>query len=184
MYQEIIDKIKPELEKTIAYLKSELLKVRAGRPSPSLVEDLEIDCFGQKMPLKGLAMITIGQAREIIIQPWDISYIKPIEEAIFKSPLELSPRVEKERIRISFPPLSEDLRKGLVRLLSEKAEESKQTVRHWRKLAWREIQDGFAEGDISEDDKYRGKDKLQKVIDEYNKKVEEMVEAKKKEIME
>jgi len=92
--------------------------------------------------------------------------------------------VDKDLIRISFPPLSEEYRKDMLRLLSQKKEDARQTIRHWRQEAWDEIQDKFQEGEISEDDRYRGKDKLQELIDEYNKKIEELVEKKKKEIME
>lgn len=183
-YQEIINKIKPELEKAVNYLKEELAGIRAGRPSPSLLEGIEVDCFGQKMPVKSLGMITMSDQREIIIQPWDISYLEPISKAIAASPLALSAVVDKDCLRIHFPPLSEDLRKKFVRLLAEKTEEVRQTIRHWRTDAWREIQDRFQAGEISEDDKYRAKDKLQELIDEFNKKIEEMAERKKQEIME
>ena len=184
MYEEIINKIKPELGKAIFELKEELLQIRSSRPSPALLENIQVDCFGKKMPLKSWGLITAFGARDILIQPWDISYIEPILKAIFNSPLNLSPVNEKERIRVTFPPLSEELRKNFVRLLSEKGEESRKKVRHWREKAWRQIQDGFSEGEITEDGKYRGKDKLQELVDEYNEKIKEMVERKKKEIME
>lgn len=182
--EEIIEKIRPELEKTINYLKGEILKIRTSRPTASLVEGLEVDILGKKFTLKSLGMISLSGAREIIIQPWDDSYLEPIERAITKSPLQVSPLLEKDRIRIRFPSLNEDMRRSLVRLLAQKSEEARKTVRHWRREAWREIQDGFAKGEITEDEKYRGKDKLQELIDEYNKRIDEMIERKKKEIME
>jgi len=184
MYQEIIDKIKPELEKAINYLKGELVQIRTSRPATSLIEDIEADIFGKKMALKSLGQISLEQGQAIIIQPWDVSYLEPIEKAIFKSPLQASCIVEKDRIRVRFPPLSKDIRKNLVRLLAEKAENTKKTIRHWRTQAWKAIQDGFAKGEITEDNKYRAKDKLQELIDEYNKKVDEMRETKEKEIVE
>jgi len=182
-YQEIIEKIRPELDKMMDYLKGELAKVRTSRPSASLVESITVNIFGKKLSLKSLGIITLSENQEIIIQPWEDSYLQPIEEAISKSLLQVSPIVEKERIRIRFPPLSEDMRKNLVRVLSQKTEDSKRTVRHWRKIAWKEIQDKFSQGEISEDNKYRAKDKLQELIDEHNKKIDEMIERKKKEIM-
>lgn len=183
-YQEIINNLKPELEKAINYLKGELAKIRTSRPSTGLVEDIEADVFGKKMPLKSLGQIGLGGGQEIVIQPWDVSYLDSIEKAISKSPLQASPIVEKDRIRVKFPPLSKEVRNDLVRLLSEKAENAKKTTRHWRTEAWREIQDKYAEGEITEDNKYRAKDKLQEIIDEYNEKIEEMRERKEGEIME
>jgi len=183
-YEEIIKKIKPDLEKTIAYFQDELAKIRTSRPSPSLLEDIEVEIFGKKFSLKSLGLISMAENQDIIIQPWDGSYLEPIEKAVSSSPLELSVIAEKERIRVRFPPLSEDVRKNLTRILSQKAEDARQTVRHWRTDAWREIQDKFREGELTEDEKYKGKDKLQELIDEYNKKIEEMVEKKKKEITE
>jgi ribosome recycling factor len=182
-YQEVIDKLKPELDKTIEYLKKELAEVRTSRASTSLVDFLEVDCFGKRLPLKSLAMITLSDKREVLIQPWDISYIEPIEKALRNSSLELSPVIEQERIRVPFPPLTEDLRKKMVRLLAEKAEEVSRTVRHLRNETKKEIDLMFDEGEIGEDDKFRARKKLDELIGEYNQKIDEMVEAKKKEIL-
>lgn len=182
MYKEIIEKIKPELEKTLEHLKGETRKLRTGRATPSLVEDIEVNCFGSKMPLKQLAAISTSGPRQIVIQPWDDSYIQPIEEAISKSDLGASPVVDKNIIRISLPELTEDYRKELLKLLSEKKEEVRQTIRRWREEAWKEVQEKTESGEIREDDKFRAKEELQKLIDEYNQKAEEVVESKKKEI--
>jgi ribosome recycling factor len=182
MYKEIIEKIKPELEKTIEYLKRETRKLRTGRASPSLVEDIDVDCFGNKMSLKQLAAISVSGPRQITIQPWDDSYIQSIEEAILKSDLGSSPIVDKNIIRISLPELTEDYRKELIRLLSEKKEETRQTIRRWREEAWKEIQEKTEAGEIREDDKFKAKEDLQKLVDSYNRKAEETVEKKEKEI--
>ena len=182
MYKEIIEKIKPELEKTITYLEGEVMKIRTGHASPSLVENVVVDCFGEKFPLKQLAAISSPEPKQIVIQPWDKSYIEGIEKALSDSTLGVSPIVDKDTIRISLPPLSDEYRKNLIRLLSEKQEEVRQTIRRWREKAWNEIQTEAKEGNIREDDKFRAKDDLQKIVDEYNKKVEEIGERKKKEI--
>lgn len=184
-YKDILEKIKPELEKVINFLERELQKIKTSRASPSLVEDIEVECFGQKFPLKQLAMISIPEPRQILIQPWDTSYIEGILKALEKTGLGAGcPIVDKNLIRINLPPLSEEFRKDLIRLVSEKQEEAKKTVRRWREEAWEEIQEGFREGKIREDDKYKGKDELQELIDEYNEKIEELAEKKKKEILE
>jgi len=184
MYQEIIDKIKPEFDNAINYLEKEMTKIRTGRASPSLVEDIVVECFGEKFPLKQLAAISLSKPKQIVIQPWDKSYIEGIEKAVSQSGLNLSPVVDKDVIRITLPPLSEEYRKDLIRMLSEKQEEVRQSIRRHREKAWDEIQERFKDGEIREDDKFRAKDELQELIDEYNEKVEEIGERKKKEILE
>lgn len=183
-YKEIIQNIKPELDKVIRFLEGELAKIRTSRASPSLVEDVVVDCFGQKFPLKQLAAISTPGTKQILIQPWDKSYIKGIVSALEKTGVGANPVVDKDVIRISLPPLTGEYRKNLLRILSEKQEQVKQTIRRWREKAWREVQDGFREGKIREDDKFRAKDELQELMDEYNKKIEDLGEKKKREIME
>ena len=183
-YKQVTNKIKPEIDKVVSFLERELTKIRTGRASASLVEDIVVDCFGSKMPLKQLAAISSPEPKQITIQPWDKSYIEPIEKAITRSSLGTSPVVDKDIIRISLPPVTEDYRKTLLRMISEKQEEAKKTIRHWRGEAWEEVQEKTKEGEIREDDKFRAKDELQKIVDEYNKKVDEIGERKKREISE
>lgn len=182
MYQEIIDKIKPELDKTLDFLEKELAKIRANRASVSLVEDIEVECFDQKFKLKQLAAISIPKPREIVIQPWDKSYLEYIEKAIARSSSGISPIIDGELIRISLPPLSGEYREGLLRIISQKKEEARQTIRKWRGEVWNEVQKLTQEGKIREDDKFRAKDKLQELIDDYNEKIEKLTDNKKKEI--
>ena len=182
MYDEIIKKIEPEMEKAIEFLEKEMAKLRTSRVSPSLVEDIVADCFGQKFPLKQLATISVSGPREILIQPWDKSYLESIEKSISRSSIVASPVIDKETIRLSFPQLTEEYRKSLEKVISEKQENARKTIRHWREEAWREVQDKQRSGDISEDNKFRAKDDLQDLVDKYNKKIEEMGENKKKEI--
>lgn len=184
-HQEIINKIKPELDKVINFLERELTKIRTSRATPGLVEDIVVECFGQKFPLKQLAAISCPQPRQIIIQPWDKSYLESIEKALSQATLGIAPQiVDKDLIRISLPPLTEEYRKNLLRIVSEKEEESKKTIRRWREESWKEIQGGFRDGKIREDDKFRAKDELQELIDEYNKKIDDLGEKKHKEITE
>ncbi len=183
-HKEIINKIKPELDKTLNFLERELAKFRTSRATPALVEDVVVDCFGQKFPLKQLAAISIPEAKQILIQPWDKSYIEGIIRALSSTGVGANPIADKEAIRINLPPLSEEYRSSLVRLISEKQEETRKTLRKWRDEAWNEMQERFKEGEIREDDKFRGKDELQELIDEYNEKIEGIGERKKKEITE
>lgn len=181
-YQETVNKIKPELEKVTTFLDRELQKFRAGRATPALVEDVIVDCFGQKLPLKQLAAITIPEPKQILIQPWDKSYIEGIVKALEGTGTGANPIVDKDVIRINLPPLSEEFRKDLLRLISEKQEEARRVVRRWREEAWKEIQEKFQEGKVREDDKFRAKDELQDLVEEYNEKIEEVGDKKKKEI--
>ena len=184
-YKEIIKRIKPEMERTYGYLEKEIQKIRAGRISPSLVEDILVECFGKKLPLKQLGAISCPGPRQIVIQPWDKSYLEPIEKALSNNlSINASPIIDKDVIRLNLPSLTEESRKTLIRLLSEKQEEVRKTIRRWREEAWKEIQEKERAGEIPEDDKYRAKDELQDLIDEYNEKIEKIGEIKKKELIE
>jgi ribosome recycling factor len=183
LYKEVIDKIKPQLDKTIDYLRSELAGLQVGRATPSLLEDLEVEAYDQKMPLKNLAAIQTPEPRTIVVRPWDKSIIRNIEWAIRKSRLGLSPIIEEDFIRLKIPPLNEERRKELAKIVQEKLEECRISIRRQREEVWREIQDMEQRKEISEDDKFRAKDELQKVIDEYNSKAEEMKKKKEEEIM-
>lgn len=183
-YKEIIDKIKPELNKVIGFLERELARIRTSRATPSLVEDIVCDCFGQRFPLKQLAAISIPESKQILIQPWDKSYLEGIIKALERTGIGANPIVDKDSIRINLPPLTEEYRKDLLRLISEKQEEARKTIRRWREKSWDEIQEKFREGKIREDDKFRAKDELQELVDEYNEKIKEIGERKKQEIME
>ena len=183
-YKEIVNKIKPELDKVVNFLEGEMAKIRTGRATPALVEDVIADCFGQKFPLKQLAAISVSEPKQILIQPWDKSYIESIVSALEKTGVGANPVVDKETIRLNLPPLTQEYRENLARLIAEKKEQARQTVRHFRDGAWDEMQERFREGKIREDDKFRGKDELQKLVDEYNEKVEDITERKKKEVSE
>ena len=182
MYKELIDNLKPELDKTIEFLKSEFLKIKTSRATPAMIEDIEVECYDQKLPIKQLGNINIPQPRLIIVQPWDKNILPELERAIRNSS-SLSPVVDGDIIRINIPPLSEEQRKEYVKIINEKTEEARISIRHKREEIWKEIQEGERAGEIREDDKFKGKDELQKLIDEYNEKVEEMRKNKESEIM-
>jgi len=181
-YKELIKKIRPELDKVISFLEREVSKIRTGRASASLVEDIMVDCFGQKMALKQLAAISSPEPKQIVIQPWDKSYFDSIQKALANSSLGANPIVDKDVIRITLPPMSEEYRKSLLRMLSEKQEEARKTLRRWRGEVWEEVQEKAKQGEIREDDKFRAKDELQDLLDEYGEKIESIGERKKKEI--
>jgi ribosome recycling factor len=182
MYQEILQKVKPEMEKVVTFFQGELAKIRTGQASPALVEDTQINIAGQKLPLKQLAGISTPERRQILIQPWDHSYIEPIEKALQQSALGTSPIVEGNSIRVHLPQLTQEYRLQLAKVLSEKAEDARKVIRKAREDAWEEIQEKTKKGEIREDDKFKAKDELQKLIDEHNAKIEELVGRKKSEI--
>jgi len=181
-YKKIVERVKPEMEKTIKHLGEELKKIRADRATPSLVEDIVIDCFDQRLPLKQLAAISCPEQRQILIQPWDKNYTKDIIAALQKAEAELSPMVEGNSIRIILPPLTEDYREKLLKILSVKKEDARVSLKRAREDAWKEIQGKVHSGEVTEDEKFRAKEELQKLIDEYNKKVDEMIEKREEEI--
>jgi len=182
MYKQIIEDIKPDLDKAIEFLKGELAKIKTSRANSAMVENIEVECYDQKLPIQQLATINIPKPRMITIQPWDKSILGDIEKTLRKRS-NLNPAVDGEMVRVNIPALSEEQRKEYVKIVGEKEEEAKISVRHHREQAWKEIQELEQEGKIREDDKFRGKDELQELVDEYNKKIEQIVENKKQEIM-
>lgn len=182
-YKKIVDNVKPEFEKAFRFLEGEMAKMRTSRATPSLVEDIEVNYLGAKYSVKQLASISSGDANQIIIQPWDPSYIEAIQTAIANSGLGMSTAVDKTVIRLSLPMLTEEYRKNLIKILNEKAEQGRQTIRRWREDAWNKLQSAEKDKTISEDDKFRGKDALQKLVDEFSEKIKGLVEKKEKELM-
>ncbi len=180
--QQTIDKTKPEMEKVIDFFKQEMQKLRSGKASPNLIEDIVVDCLGSKLPLKQIATISCPEPRQLLVQPWAREYLEGIEKALQQADLGTSPIVEGEMIRISLPSMTTEFREKLIDKVSQKAEETYQTLRKWRDEAWKDLQDRFHKKEISEDDKFRGKEELQKLIDEYHKKIEDIKEKKNQEI--
>ncbi len=177
--EEIIENVKLEIELKLEHFKSELGKLRTGRANVSLVENISVDYY----PLKQLATISIPEPRVISVSPWDKNCLKAIEIAVIKADLGLNPNNDGQMVRLTIPALTEETRKEIVRVLNQKTEEARILIRNVREDAWKEIQEKEKNGEISEDDKFRGKERLQKVIDEYNNKVEELRKKKEKEIM-
>ena len=183
MYREIIKTKKSKLEKAIEYFKTEVSKLRTGRANASLVENLLVDYYGNKTPLNQVANINVPEPRLIVVQPWDTDSLANIEAAIKMSDLNLNPNNDGKVIRLNIPPLNEERRGELAKILSQKAEEARISIRGVREEIWEEIQELEKAGKITEDDKFRGKEKLQEIVDDYNKQIENTREKKEKEIM-
>ncbi len=183
MIKELIEGKRGNFENAAMHFSEEAAKIRTGRANPGLVENLLVDYYGTKTPLKQIANINIPEARQILIQPWDKGSLVMIEAAIRESDLGVQPGNDGQNIRLTLPQLTEDRRKEFVKILNQRAEEGKISVRTIREELWKEIQELEKEGMISEDDKFRGKDELQKIVDEYNAKIESVREKKEEEIL-
>lgn len=183
MDKEIIEKIRPNLEKSIKHFQEELNQLRTGRASTVLVENLSVDYYGSKSPLKQIASISTPEPRTIMISPWDKNNLINIEKAIKESQLNLQPNNDGQVIRINVPQLTEERRRDLIKVLNQKAEEVKIAVRKIREEVWEEIQELEKGGKISEDDKFSGKEILQEIINEYNEKIQNLRDAKEKDMM-
>ncbi|MGW8185168.1 MAG: ribosome recycling factor [Candidatus Moraniibacteriota bacterium] len=183
MYKKAIENKRNDLDGAIEHFKTEMSKLRTGRANPSIIEDLLVDYYGVKTPLKQIANINVPEPRTLLIQPWSRDSLANIEAAIKISDLNLSANNDGEVLRINIPPLNEERRLDLVKMLNKKAEEARIAVRNIREDIWQEIQEMEKRGEIAEDDKFRGKERLQETINDYNKKIDELREKKEQDIM-
>jgi ribosome recycling factor len=162
----------------------EFSEIRTGRASPNLVEGLHVDYYGTPTLLKQLASISVPDAHLIVIQPWDRAAIAEIEKAIMKSNLGITPSNDGKMIRLSVPPLSKERRQELVKVVHNMAEEARVSLRTIRRDAKEALEKLERDKLIPEDDKFRGIDELQKIVDKYIAKVDEALKNKEKEITE
>ena len=175
--------IKQKGDKIIEHLKSESASLRTGRVTSALVEDLEVEYYGSKTPLKAIASISNPEPRTLTIQPWDKGAVQAIEKAIQMSPLGLNPVADRDAIRLMIPSLTEERRKELTKLLGRYVEDARISVRKEREDELRAIDTQLKNKEISEDGRFRHRAEIQKVVDEINKKIEDIGAAKEKEIM-
>ncbi|MCK9594729.1 MAG: ribosome recycling factor [Candidatus Omnitrophica bacterium] len=182
--KEILHGTEEKLKKALDFVMREFSEVRTGRANPSIVEGLHIDYYGTPTMIKQLAAISAADAHMLIIQPWDPTAIVEIEKAILKSNLGLSPSNDGKIIRLSVPALSQERRAELVKVLHKKAEEGRVSFRTIRHEAKAVVEKSEKDKFISEDDKFRGIDELQKLVDKYIAKTDEILKNKEKEILE
>lgn len=182
--REILNNTEEKMKKALESVTREFSAIRTGRASPSLVEGLYINYYGTPTLLKQLASISVPDAHLIVIQPWDITAIGDIEKAIMKSNLGITPSNDGKLIRLSIPPLSKERRLELAKVVNKMAEEGRVSLRTIRREAKEALEKLEKDKTISEDDKFRGIDDLQKLIDKYIAKIDEILKNKDKEIME
>jgi ribosome recycling factor len=184
MIEETLQETKDRMGKSIKSLQTEIMRIRTGRASTTLLDGIRVDYYGTMTPLNQMATISVPESRLIVIQPWDVSGLKDIEKAILKSELGLTPSNDGKIIRIAIPPLTEERRKELVKVVHKMCEEYKVAVRNIRRDA-NELLKGFKkDGDISEDDAFKGQDKVQKITDDFINKIDDIYQDKEKEILE
>jgi ribosome recycling factor len=165
-------------------LEQDYKRLRTGRASVSLVDGIRVEYYGTATQLSQLATLTIPDPRTIMIQPWDQSVIGEVEKAILKSELGLTPMNDGKVIRIGIPPLTQERRKDLVKVIKKKAEETKVAMRNIRRDANEMLKDLRKEKTISEDEQFKGQEETQKITDDFIKKVDGAFVAKEKEILE
>lgn len=184
MKEEILSELREKMTKTGEALKKEFRKIRTGRASTALLDEIKVDCYETRMPIQQVASISVPESRLITIQPWDQSIIGDIEKSILKSELGLTPMNDGKIIRIPIPPLTEERRKELAKLAKRMAEESKVSMRNHRREANEMFKELKNEKEISEDDFHKCQDEVQQITDEFVAKVEEITTQKEKEILE
>jgi ribosome recycling factor len=172
------------MDKAIQNLEKEFSKLRTGRASVTLLEDLKVDYYGTLTPLNQLASISTPDSRTLAIQPWDRNAFGEIEKAIQKSDLGLNPVNDGKIIRINIPPLTEERRKELVKVAKKYAEEAKIAIRNVRRDANDALKKKKNDKELTEDEMHRGQDEVQKITDSFVQKVDEVLNKKEKEIME
>ncbi|MEK7579744.1 MAG: ribosome recycling factor [Patescibacteria group bacterium] len=179
----LIENLKKELAKVLEFLKNDVAQIRSGRASPALVENIKVDAYGSKMNLKEVASIMVPDPKTLMIQVWDKGLVNSAAKGIEESRLGLTPNIEGQNIKLVIPPLVEERKRELTKLLHDKLEQARIRVRRERDEVWHKVQELEKEKKISQDEKFRAKDELQKIVDEFNKKIKEIGDAKEKELM-
>lgn len=184
MKEQILSDTREKMVKTIEALRKDFNRIRTGRASAALLDGIKVDCYDTQMPLDQVASLSVPESRLITIKPWDQTVIGEIEKSILKSELGLTPMNDGKMIRIPIPPLTEERRKELVKVAKKIAEEGKISVRNHRRESNEFLKDLKNEKEISEDEFFKGQEEVQKITDEFIKKVDEVTAEKEKEIME
>ena len=175
---------KENIKNTEEWLKKEFSGIRTGRANPAILDGVKVESYGSFMPINQLANVSVADARMLVISPWDSSQIKAIEKAIIDSGLGLSVNVDDKGVRVIFPELTSDRRAGLLKIAKQKLEDARVTLRTERERVIKDIDRQEKEGGMGEDEKFRLKTKLQKMLDDAGRVLEGMFGKKEKEISE
>lgn len=181
--KEVLNKAEEKMNKTINGLKNEFASIRAGRANPSVLDKVLVDYYGTPTPINQMAAVSVSEARVLVIQPWDKSLIKDIEKAIQASDIGINPANDGNVIRLTFPQLTEDRRKEIVKDLKKYGEEAKVAIRSARRDANEKLKTMKKNSELTEDDLKNGEEKTQKLTDKFTKNIDEIVSEKEKEVM-
>ena len=184
MLDSVYDDARQRMVKTIDALEKEFKKIRTGRASLALFEDIKVDYYGTPTPLKQMASLSVPESRLVIIQPWDQTVIGSIEKEILKSELGLTPMNDGKVIRIAIPPLTEERRKELVKIIRRIEEEYKISIRSIRRDTNEFLKSMKKDGEITEDEFFKAQTQIQKITDEYIELANKACQGKEKEILE
>lgn len=178
----IVQDNKEKFNKAIEYLKHDISGLRTGRATPALVEDILIEAYGVKQPLKAVASISVQDAKTLAISPWDRSIMQAVESGLRNSQLGINPVNDGKLIRLPLPELNQERRQELIKVLHQKLETARVAVRKIREEVKTEIEDMEKEKLISEDEKFKQLDELEKIVKDFNEKIKEVGEEKETEI--
>lgn len=184
MTKQIIKDAEERMKKSVEVFRHELAGIKAGRATPALLDKLRVDAYGSLVPVNNVATIEVPDSRTLLIKPWDRSMLKAIEKAILTSDLGLNPNNDGVMIRLMIPPMTEDRRKELVKVVHKRTEEERVAIRNIRRDANDQIKKAEKEKTISEDESKRAQDEIQKLTDKYIKEADQIMALKEKEIME
>ena len=174
---------KPQFEQVLNHLREELNAIHTGRATPSAIENITVDCYGSKMPMIQLASISAPEPKQLVVQPWDTNNIQPIEKALRKANLGFGIAVQEKIIRLNIPMLTEERRLEIVKNLKKSAEKAKLTIRQIREKTREQISGEEKNKQISEDEKYKFQEEIDKLTKIYTDKIEEIEKKKEEEIM-
>jgi ribosome recycling factor len=184
MTKGVISAMKGQMEKSVESLRKEYQKVRTGRATTALLDDIKVNYYDTPTPLNQVASLTIPEARVIIIQPWEVKLISVIEKAILNANIGLTPTNDGKVVRLALPPLTEDRRKEIVKVLKKMAEDAKIALRNIRRDANDELKKMEKDKQISEDDLKRAEKEVQDVTNSFVSRIDDVLAAKEKEVME
>jgi ribosome recycling factor len=183
LHDDILKDLHDRIAKTLDDLKRELSNVRTGRANLHLLDGVRVDYYGTPTPLNQVSTLSVPEARLIVVKPWEKTMIPPIEKAIRDANLGLNPQSDKDLVRVPIPPLTEERRREIVKQVKHKGEEHKIAIRNERRDAKELIEASEKDGEIAEDDAKKALDKMQKATDDGVKKIDEIVAAKEKDVM-
>ena len=178
-----LEQFKEKMTKSVDSLQAEYVTIRAGRANPHILDKISVDYYGQPSSLQSVANVSVSEARTLVIQPWEASLIKEIEKAILIADLGLTPNNDGKSIRLTFPELTEDRRKELVKDVKKKGENAKVAIRNIRRDANDMIKKQQKANEISEDEQKDAENEIQKLTDSFVSQIDQMIEDKSKEIM-